>query len=264
MQWSVSIELMWADRPFAERAQAAAAAGFDLVDLWDQRTSDIDQVAAACAESGIGINGFFGTRDTQLCDRRQRRAVLDEISSNLEVAQRVGARQLHVFANAIRPGGVVVPAPPLPADELLEDCADALREAARLVEGTGVQLILEHLNTRYLAGYLWHDVAQVVQLAERVGNRAQVAVVFDTFHQQLNHGNLSAGLEAALPWLGRIDLAQVPGRFEPGEGEIDLGYILRHARALGWDGTVTFETVPRHGDPGQAVRAIKQLIHSTH
>lgn len=259
MLWSVSIELMWQQLPYAERAREAAAAGFDLVDLWDARYSDIDGVAAVCADAGIGINGFFGTRDTQLCDPLQRGSVLDEIERNAETAHRVGARQLHVFSNAISEGKVK-PSPNYPRETLLEQCATTLVEAAERVRGSGVELVLEHLNTVYLPGYLWNDVKTGVDVAKRVDRPAAVGAVFDTFHEQLVRGRLVESMTDALPWLRRIDLAGVPGRHEPGAGEIDLGFVLRSAIDLGWDSTVTFECAPSDGNPATALSAINNLI----
>ncbi|TAM66551.1 MAG: hypothetical protein EPN48_15945 [Microbacteriaceae bacterium] len=256
---SVSIQLMWTDKPFAERVGEAAAAGFDLVDLWDWRNSDIDRVHDAAVDAGIGINGFFATRDTSLSDRASRTAVLDEIKTNLEVAVRVGARQMHMFSNAIRPGGIVVPSPPLARATLLEHCLEGLNEAADIVAGSGVQLVLEHLNTLFLPGYLWDDVNTVVSLAREL-NRPEVGVVFDAFHQQLGQGRLADSLVGAIPYLARVDLAEVPGRFEPGAGEIDLGYLLGILRDQHWDGTVTFETSPSDGNPQTAVAAIDRLM----
>lgn len=260
MRWSVSIQLMWDKLPFPDRVRAAAAAGFDLVDLWDSRTSDIDGVAAACRETGIGINGFFGTRDTQLCDRAARCEVLDEIARNLETANRVGARQLHIFSNAIRPGGIVVPSPEGTKQELFDSCLATLDAAVDLANGSGVQLVLEHLNTVFLPGYLWDDAVATADLASQIGRFDQLAAVFDTFHQQLTHGRLTDSLESGISWFGRVDLAQVPGRFEPGEGEIDFRFLLRTLREHEWDETVTFEVTPRDGDPARAVAAIRDLI----
>lgn len=260
---SVSIQLMWADLPFPERVRAAAAAGFDLVDLWDWRNSDIDSVHAAAVDAGIGINGFFATRDTSLSDRGSRRAVLEEIKTNLEVAVRVGARQMHLFSNAIRPGGSVVPSPPLARDTLLQHCLETLQEAADLVKDSDVQLVLEHLNTLFLPGYFWDDVNMTTGLA-RALNRPEVGVVFDAYHQQLGQGRLTDSLIGSLPWLARVDLAEVPGRFEPGAGEIDLGYLLRVLAEHQWDGTITFETSPSDGNPDTAVAAINALLPAQH
>ncbi|MBN9608797.1 MAG: TIM barrel protein [Actinobacteria bacterium] len=256
---SVSIQLMWAGLPFPERVARAAAAGFDLVDLWDQRNSDIHAVHDACQVHGIGINGFFATRDTSLCDPGSRTAVLDEIKANLDVAVAVGARQMHCFSNAIRPGGIVAVAPPLAPEALMESCAEALSAAADLVAGTGVQLVLEHLNTVFLPGYLWDDVNMTAGLA-RLINRPEIGVVFDTYHQQLTYGRLTDSLVACLPQLARVDLAEVPGRFEPGQGEIDMAYLLRILAEHGWDKTVTFETTPSDGNPETALAAINTLM----
>lgn len=255
---SVSIELMWADRPYADRARAAAAAGFDLVDLWDSRTSDIDAVAAACRESGIGINGFFGNRDYSLCDPKSRHDVREEVARSLDTARAVGARQLHVFSNAIRPGGIVVASPPLPAGALLEQCEAALADLAELVRDSGVTLVLEHLNTVFLPGYFFD--ASLATTAARSLNLPEIGVVIDCFHQQLCGGRLTDHLLAALPWLVRFDVAEVPGRHEPGVGEIDFAYLRDLLDDEGWDGTISFETVPSDGNPETALRAIDSIF----
>lgn len=256
---SISIQLIWTDRPFPERAVAAATAGFDLVDLWDRRTSDLDNLAGACSDSGIGINGFFGNRDHSLCDPTERVAVLDEIQRSLDDAVRVGARQLHLFSNAIRPGGVVAPIPGLPRHAAIVVGLEHLAAAADLAEGSGVQLMLEHLNTVHLPGYLWDDVGTVALIARQV-DRPNVRAVFDTYHQQLVGGRLVENLLAAWPWLGRIDIAGVPGRHEPGQGEIDFACLRRVLDDNGWDGTVTFEVAPSDGNPDHAVAAIDSLF----
>lgn len=259
MMRSLSLQFVWTGSTFPQRASNAACAGFDLVDLWDSRDSDVDAVAAVCADHGTGINGFFGNRDYPLCDPVARADVLEEISRSLDTAARVGACQLHMFANAIRPGGVVEPAPDLPAQALTDTCVATLREAAELVAGTGVTLVLEHLNTLFLPNYLWPDVLDAVEVARAV-NHPGVRVVFDTFHQQLTGGRLTDRLVAALPNLARVDVAEVPDRHEPGAGEIDFGYLRQLLDAHGWDGTITFETVPSDGHPDTALRAIDRFF----
>lgn len=256
---SVSLELMWADRPYPERATAAAAAGFDLIDLWDARNSDLPGVAAACQAAGIGVNGFFGNRDHSLCDTAERTAVRDEIARSLERAVSVGARQLHVFSNAIRPGGVVVPSPPVPTEALLDTCVQTLTDVLAEVRGSGVTLVLEHLNTVFLPGYLWGSVDLSAAVAQRI-DAPEIRLVLDAFHQQLCGGRLADHLVACLPWLARFDVAEVPARAEPGAGEIDFRFLRDVLDREGWDGTLSFETVPSDGNPQTAVKAIDEIF----
>jgi hydroxypyruvate isomerase len=258
---SVSLQFMWTDRPFPARVAAAAAAGFDLVDLWDWRTVDISAIAEAAEDSGIGINGFFGNRQHSACDPSQRGAFLGELKESLDCALSVGAHQIAIFSNAIRPGGVVSPAPPLAPESLHAATVEALGQAADLVAGTGVTLMLEHLNTVYLPGYLWSDAGLVTAVCTQL-NRPEVRVAFDAYHQQLTGGRLTDHLIAALPLLGRFDVAGLPGRTEPGTGEIDFGYLRSVLVAHGWDGTVTFEVIPSDGNPDTALAGINKIFPS--
>lgn len=256
---SVSIHFMWDKLPMPDRVRAAAAAGFDLVDLWDWRTVDIDAIGQAAQESGIGINGFFGNRQFSACDPQQRAGFVNEVQESLAVAARVGARQLHLFSNAIRPGGIVVPSPPLPAAALHAACLAAISEVAPLAAQAGVTLVLEHLNDVFLPGYLWTGASSVVDVAREI-NHENVKVVFDAFHQQLGTGRLTEHLVAAMPYLARVDVAGVPGRHEPGVGEIDFAYLRDVLDQHQWRGTLTFEIVPSDGNPDTAVARINELF----
>ncbi|MFS8523022.1 MAG: TIM barrel protein, partial [Micromonosporaceae bacterium] len=151
------------------------------------------------------------------------------------------------------------PLPEFGRDRLVGTAADRLAAVADAAAQAGVTLVLEHLNTVFLPGYLWDDVASVVEVAARV-DRPEVRVVFDAFHQQLVRGRLTDNLVAALPWLARVDVAEVPGRHEPGRGEIDFRHLREVLDEHGWDGVLTFETVPSDGNPATAVAAIDALF----
>lgn len=256
---SMSIELIWSDRPYPERAVAAAEAGFDRVDLWNWRTSDVADVGVACRDNGISINGFFGNRDSSLCDRQVLPRLLDEFKESVACAVEVGAHQLHLFSNAIRPGGIVVPSPPVAHASLIGACLEGLDAMADIVTGTGITLVLEHLNPVFLPGYLWTSASDVATLARSLG-RQEVGVVFDCYHQQLSGGRLTDELLGVVDVLRRIDIAEVPGRYEPGAGEIDFGYMRTVIEQTRWDGLLCFETVPSDGDPETALRAVDRVF----
>ena len=259
---SISIHFMWNDRPMSERVQAAALSGFDLVDLWDWRAVDIETIGAVAASNGIGINGFFGNRQHSACDPNDKEAFLTEIKESIDCAVRVGARQLAIFSNAIRPGGLVLPSPALPHQTLHEALVDSVGAAAELASEAGVTLMLEPLNDVFLPGYFWTGMSSAIAVAKEV-NTPQVRVAFDTFHQQLSEGRLSDNLIASLPYLGRFDVGGVPGRFEPGAGEIDFLYLRSILDEHQWDGTITFETIPSDGEFATAVNAIDRIFPSS-
>lgn len=259
---SVSIHFMWNDRPMPERVEAAANAGFDLVDLWDWRSVDIDAIATKARRHDIGINGFFGNRQHSACDPDDKQAFLTEIRESIDCAVRVGARQLAIFSNAIRPGGLVLPAPPLPSQTLHEALVDSVQTASEFASEAGVTLMLEPLNDVFLPGYFWTGMSSAIAVAREV-NHPAVRVAFDTFHQQLSDGRLTEHLIAALPYLGRFDVGGVPGRFEPGAGEIDFLFLRSVLDDHRWDGTITFETVPSDGDPATAVAAIDRFFSAS-
>lgn len=256
---AISLQGMWDGLDFVERTRQAAAAGFDLIDLWDWRQLDMDAVAATARDAGIGINGFFGNRDFGLADPSSTTEVYDTIAASVETAVRVGARQVHVFSNGIRPGGIVAPLPPAPQEVWYETAVKNLHRVLGLVEGTGICLMLEHLNTVYLPGYYWDSASMVTTLAREI-DHPQVRMVYDAFHQQLSVGRLTDHLVAALPWMGRLDVGNVPGRGEPGCGEIDFAQLRKVLDRGHWDGTITFEVVPSDGNPATAVAGIDAVF----
>jgi hydroxypyruvate isomerase len=255
---SLTLKFMWTDLPLPERAARAADHGFQRVDLWDWRDEDVDGLAAVCRDRGIEIAGFFGHSTGGLVDPSQRDEVLERLSESIEVAQRVGATQLHMFSNDIQPDSIIRKPPPLTWADQFQSCIDGLRDALELVEGTDLVLGLESINTKFVPGYFWEDVGDTLSLC-RIIDHPQLKLTFDCFHQQLVGGRLTDNLISSLPYVARVDVADVPGRHQPGTGEINYVHIRRVLEEHGFDGQVTFETVPVDGDSEAAVAAIKEI-----
>lgn len=260
MKYSVSIRFLWADLPVPERARQAAAHGFDSVELWDWRGEDIDSLHQACCESNIKIAGFFGHSSGGLRDPGLRQQVLDNLAESIEVAERVGAHQLHMFSDGIRrPQGEIVKPPAIPRVAQYQSCIDGLHEAVKLVEGKPIELILEAINTVHVPGYFWDEAGITVEMC-RALNHPQIRLAFDCFHQQLVAGRLTENLIEALPYASRVDIGDVPGRHQPGTGEINYHHIRRVLEEHQFDGTITFETDPLNGDNEACVRDIKSVF----
>ncbi len=259
MKYSVSIRFMWAEVEMPERAQRAAAHGFDRIELWDWRGEEIDAIAAACRESGIEIAGFFGHSYGALCDPAQHNRVLEALAESVEVAERVSALQLHMFSDDRRPEGGFAPGPPLTSAAKRRACVEGLRRCVELVEGKPLELTLEAINTVFVPGYFLSDFGAALEVVREV-DHPQVRIFFDCFHQQLVGGRLIDNLVDALPWVTSVHVADVPGRHQPGTGEINFHSIRRVLEDAGYDRQITFEIVPLGGDSDAAVAACKGVF----
>ena len=261
MKRSVSIKFMWADLPWPERVRRAAAAGFDRVEMWDWREpDDIDELAAVAREVGIEIAGFFGHHQGGLANPDELDLVLESLRETVAVAERVGADQLHIFADGIRrPEGHVTKPPPLTRDARHEAYVEGVRECLKLIEGKPMVLCVEAINDVYVPGSFLADSDQAVAICRELSH-PQVTMFFDCFHQQLVGGRLTDHLLHALPWVSSVHIADVPGRHQPGLGEINFHYIRRLLEDAGYDRQLTFEVIPRDGDSDAAVRAIKEVF----
>jgi hydroxypyruvate isomerase len=261
MKRSVSIKFMWAELPWPERVRRAAEAGFDRVELWDWREpDDIDELGVVARECGIEIAGFFGHHQGGVANPDELELVLSALEQAVEVAERVGADQLHIFSDGMRrPEGHVTKPPPLTRDERHLAAVEGLRECVKLVRGKPMRLCVESINTVHVPGYFLEDSDMSVALCREVSD-PQVTMFFDCFHQQLVGGRLTDHLLHAVPWLSSVHIADVPGRHQPGSGEINFHYIRRLLERVGYDEQLTFEVIPIDGDSAAAVRAIKEVF----
>jgi 2-dehydrotetronate isomerase len=128
--------------------------------------------------------------------------------------------------------------------------ADALRSAVEFAcaaaAGHGVDIVLEPLNGRDMPGYFLNDFNYAVDLITKIG-APNLKLQYDIYHRQIMHGDVLKSLEAMLPVIGHVQIASVPGRHEPGTGELDDVRILRHLDDIGYDGFVGCEYRPANG-----------------
>ncbi|MGH2961933.1 MAG: TIM barrel protein [Solirubrobacterales bacterium] len=259
MKHSVSIRFMWPEVPFAERGRRAAEAGFDCVEMWDWRGEDIDGLHEVCEQAGTAIAGFFGHSRGGLADPSQHEEVLECLAESIEVAEGVGAWQLHMFSDDIGPDSTIRKPPPLTDAKRREATAEGLRRCLELVEGRRMELVVESINTVFVPGYFLDGTGASIDVCRELAH-PQVRMFFDCFHQQLVGGRLIENLIGALPWVAAVHVADVPGRHQPGTGEINFHSIRRVLEEHGYDGQLTFEVDPKDGDSDAAVAAIKEVF----
>ena len=166
--------------PGAQGGRAASTSS-----RWDWRGEDIERLAAACRETGIGIAGFFGHSFGGLCDPSQRDHVLEALAESVAVAGRVGAFQLHMFSDSRGPDGKFLPGPPLTDAQKRRSCVEGLRECLELINDTQIELALEAVNRVFVPTYFLGDFGASLEICREV-DHPQVRVFFDAYHQQLS------------------------------------------------------------------------------
>ena len=254
LRFSANLGFLWADRPLPERIDAAAHAGFSAIELHWPYDVAASLVKAACAQHGLqllGLNtaigdvaaGEFGL--AALPGREDDFAAA--FDQALTYALEAGAGAIHVMA-----GVTSAFAPSLASRTLVANLKMAAQKAAM----HGVILLLEAINTRDKPGYFYSRQSKAAEIIAAVG-AGNVKLMFDVYHVGVAEGDILRKLEHFWPMIGHIQIAAVPSRAEPDEGEINYRAIFAAIRHLGWQGHIGCEYRPRAGtDQGLVWREI--------
>ena len=253
-RFAVNVEMWWSSLPFLERVARAADLGFPAIEFWTWRDKDVAALARLCRERGIDVAQFtaWGFRP-RLNDPAQHDAFVAEVEAACATAKELGAKLLTVVAGDDREGAT--------RDEMHRHVADGLRRAAPVAERAGITLVLEPMNGRVdHPGHCLYGSAAGLAIVRAVGSPA-VKLLFDLYHNQIEEGDLCGRLREGYAELGYVQVADHPGRHEPGTGEIHYPRVLRELAELGYRGFVGLECTPR-GDPLEAARAVARTDRS--
>lgn len=255
MQLTVCAETMFADRPLEGRFAAIAATGVTGMELWGLSAQDVERVAAALQSAGCTLELFCGNRAHGLVDPGEREAFLAELRQSMACAQRLGCPRLTLLSDAVDARGIpLAPSRPLASEARMRSLIEGLHAAAEEAEKQSITLLLEPLNTKVdHPGYTLAQSAQAFHLVRSVGS-PRLRVLYDVYHMQITEGNLIQTITENLECIGHIHVADVPGRHEPGTGEINYRSIAAVLRQCGYGGAVGLECVPR-GDAWAAIGA---------
>ncbi len=239
---AANLSLLFEEVPFLERFAAAARAGFRGVEFMFPYAHEARDVAAAARQHGLEVAlfnmppGDWGAGDRGLaCDPARVAEFREGVARAVAYARALGCRRLHAMAG-LRPRGAEEPA-------LRETYVANLRFAAGELSRDGLALLVEPLNTRDFPGYYLTGSRQALDVLREVA-APNLHLQYDVYHMQIMEGDLARTLEANLPRIGHVQIADVPGRHEPGTGEIDFGFLLRHLDRLGYAGWVGCEYRP--------------------
>ncbi len=233
---AVSAEMTFTDLPFVERVRRIDALDFQ-VEIWDWSTKDID----ALVGTGAVFSSMTGYLTGRLADDDGAAELLATASQSLEIADRLGCPRLNLHGTGLDGQGL----PILPTIDVTPAmwlrAVRTLAAVAELGERHGRVFTLENLNTAVdHPGTPFARAADTLALVRAVDN-PHLRMNLDLYHAQIGEGNLIALVEEALPWIGEIQVADVPGRREPGTGEIHYPAVARALHRLGYTGVVGLE-----------------------
>jgi hydroxypyruvate isomerase len=242
MLWTVFNKL-----PFEERLEKVVQAGYKNVELvgeyehWSE--DDFKRANSKRNELGITFDTTAGLKHG-VGDPNDREALLADVRHELPIMEKIDCPAVIIMSGDVVPG--------MPREVQHQSCIDGLKRAAKLVEGKKingqpVRLLLENIDPEENPKYYLTSVAEGFEIVKAV-DHPQVQLLYDFFHEQIAEGNLIEKLEKNIRYTGLVHIADVPGRHEPGTGEINYGNIYRKLAELKYDRIVAMEFIPL-GDP---------------
>ncbi|WP_394892050.1 hydroxypyruvate isomerase [Mesorhizobium sp. AaZ16] len=242
-RFSANLSMLFGEHDFLERFDAAARAGFKGVEYVGPYDHEREVIAARLKKNGLSqvlFNlppGDWGKGERGIAifpDRTDefRRGV----DTAIAYAKALGCGQVNCLAG-IAPEGVG-------RDALESTFVENLKFAAEKLEKEGIKLLIEPINTRDIPGFFLNSSSQALAVMDRVGS-GNIFLQYDIYHMQIMEGDLAPTIEANLGRIAHIQLADNPGRHEPGTGEINYPFLYEHLDRIGYAGWVGAEYTPK-------------------
>jgi hydroxypyruvate isomerase len=239
---AANLTMLFGEIDFLERFEAAASAGFRGVEFLFPYAYDAQELKTRLRDHGLvqalhnlpAGNWAAGERGIACHPDR-----VDEFKA--------GVDQAIAYATALDCDRVnclagILP-PHVDAAAARDTFVRNLRYAAPRLQSAGIRLLIEPINTRDVSGFFLSGTSQAIEIMDAVGSD-NLQLQYDIYHMQIMEGDVAATIERLLPRIGHMQLADVPGRHEPGTGAIDFASLLNHIDRIGYAGWMGCEYVP--------------------
>ena len=241
-RFAANLTLLFNEVPFVDRFRAAAQAGFTAVEYLFPYDYDKDELAEALQTNRLqqvlhnlpAGNWSEGERGIG-CHPDRVGEFQDGVGEAIEYATRLGCRQVNCLAG-LAPKSVA-------PERVRTTFVTNLKFAALKLKEHGIRLLIEPINTRDMPGFYLSHTAQAIDIIREVGSD-NLFVQYDIYHMQVMEGDLAATIERHLPRIAHMQLADNPGRHEPGTGEINYAFLLPFIDQIGYTGWIGCEYKP--------------------
>ena len=265
LKFSPCLEMMFTKEypDFYDRFKAAKNAGVDCVDFWGWSGKDIDKIKNIIEENKIKITSIsmstrnpeagkvFGEKGLLTRDADAFDALRQVAEDSIKTAQYLGVPSLIVTTGNVRPNNIT-------RYEQHANIVLMLKSVAALFENSGVTLVVEPLNILCNhVGYFLDSSYEAFEICNEVGSK-NIKVLYDIYHQQISEGNLIPTIRKYFDLIGHFHVADVPGRNEPGTGEINYRNVFKAIEDLGYDKYVGLEYSPTI-DTAETIKKVIEL-----
>ncbi|MFQ3623883.1 MAG: 2-oxo-tetronate isomerase [Acetobacteraceae bacterium] len=242
-KFAANLSMMFADSPFLDRFARAAAAGFRAVEFlfpYDYSAGEVTQAARAAGVEVVLFNtvpGDWAKGERGIAALPGRETEFRTgVAKALEYADALGCRQIHAMAGLVPEGG--------DREAMRRTYLANLAEASAMAAKSGVSVLIEPINTRDIPGFFLNRTEEAAGVIAEVG-APNLKLQFDIYHRQVMQGDLLPAIEAHLPLIAHMQVADTPGRNEPGTGEINYPFLFAAIDRLGFTGWIGCEYRPK-------------------
>lgn len=241
-RFSANLSMLFTEVPFLDRFERAAQAGFEAVEFMFPYAHSPQEIKARLDATGLKAvlhnlpaGDWEGGDRGIACDPARVAEFRAGVARGVAYATTLGVPQLNCLAGKAPDG----------ADDALlrHTFVDNLRFAAAALHQAGLRLLVEPINRYDIPGFYLQRTAQALSVLDEVG-APNAFVQYDIYHAQRTEGELAATLAQHLARIGHIQIADNPGRHEPGSGEINYRFLFQHLDRIGYQGWVGAEYRP--------------------
>jgi hydroxypyruvate isomerase len=241
-RFNANLSMMFNEVPFLDRFAAAAKAGFSAVEFLFPYDFPKEQVKEALDRAKLKLilhnmppgDWAKGERGMAILPGREAEFRAG-VAKAIDYATHLGCPQIHCMAGLV-PAGV-------PQAAMRETYVANLKYAAAETAKAGLRLLIEPINPRDIPGYYLNTSKQGIEIMDAVG-APNLFLQYDIYHMQIVEGDLAPTMERLLPRIGHMQLADTPGRHEPGTGEINYPFLFGHLDRIGYQGWIGCEYRP--------------------
>ncbi|WP_418318494.1 hydroxypyruvate isomerase [Piscinibacter sakaiensis] len=244
-RFAANLTMLFNEVPFLDRFEHAAKAGFKAVEFLFPYAFEAGEIRQRLDDNGLELvlhnlpAGDWDAGERGIACHPDRVAEFrDGVGKAIGYAKVLGVGQLNCLAGKA-PAGVDDAA-------LRKTLVDNLRYAAGELKKAGLRLLIEPINTFDIPGFYLTRTEQAIAILDEVG-ADNAFVQYDIYHAQRMEGELAATMQKNLARIGHIQLADNPGRNEPGSGEINYAFVFAHIDRIGYKGWIGCEYKPAAG-----------------